>query len=111
MLFKRLKSFITSALPFLVHTTAEPKHRSKYFIAVKKNDSNALDTLDTFVPFLPPRDRLYADPMLFKHAGTNYVFFEDYDYKKGTIAYVTVGDDMTISNPVEVLELSCHLSF
>ncbi len=91
-----------------------PKKRSKYFIAFKKNDGLLNETvaaLDKFVPFIAPLERFYADPMLFKHAGVNYVFFEDYDYKKGVIAYSTIGSDMSISKPVLSLELDCHLSF
>lgn len=105
---KKLYIFI---LFFALSTHPSQERRSKYFIALQKNDHNVLDTLDKFVPFLPPVNMLYADPMLFKHNGINYLFFEEFDYKKGTIAYVTVDNDMLISKPVRVLELDQHLSF
>lgn len=107
------KKFIIFILCFVLSINSEER-RSKYFIALKKNQDNILNTLNTldqFVSFLPPKNMLYADPMLFKHNGTNYLFFEEFDYKKGTIAYVTVGDDLQLSNPVQVLEFNHHLSF
>ncbi len=92
---------------------AQETRRSKYFIALKKNEGVeiVLNTLDTFTAFLPPQNMLYADPMIFKHHGVNYLFFEEFDYKKGTIAYVTVKHDLQLSEPVRVIEMSNHLSF
>lgn len=83
----------------------------KYFIAIKKNEGDVLNTLDVYTPFLPPEGKYYADPMLFKHQGVNYIFFEDYDYQKGVISVVTVDQDMALSSPRTVLELPIHLSF
>jgi hypothetical protein len=85
--------------------------RSKYFIAVKKNDGKVLNTLEDYIPFLPGREHFYADPMLFKHQGMNYIFFEDYDYRKGVIRWSTISQDGAISAPELALELPIHLSF
>jgi hypothetical protein len=82
--------------------------RSKYFIAIKKNDGTPLSE---FIPLLPPKDKFYADPFLFKHEGVNYVFFEDYDYKKGVVSYAVIGENGAISKPKLALELPIHLSF
>lgn len=84
---------------------------SKYFIAIKKNQGEVLDNLHHYKPFLPPEKQLYADPMIFKWNGINYLFFEMYDYKKGIINYVIIDDDLQLSEPITVLNLSCHLSF
>jgi hypothetical protein len=86
-------------------------NREKYFIAIKKNEGDVLNTLDSYDSFLPPKNRFYADPMLFKHQGVNYVFFEDFNYEKGVISYITVGQDMAVSKANKVLDLPCHLSF
>jgi len=93
----------------LVHLEAET--RSKYFIAIKKNEGDVLHTLDDFIPFLPKKQHLYADPMLFKHQGINYIFFEDYDYHKGIILYTILSEEGNISPPKAALELPIHLSF
>lgn len=85
--------------------------RSKYFIALKKNEEAVLDTLEQYTPLLPPPHRLYADPMLFKYQGLNYLFFEDYDYQKGVIVCATIDNELRISRPIKVLELDEHLSF
>ena len=82
-----------------------------YFIAVKKNEGDVLSALDSYHPFFPPKGRYYADPCLFEHEGVHYLFFEDYDYKKGVISYVTIGEGMELSKPQVALELPIHLSF
>lgn len=92
-------------------STAEDVKRPKYFIAIKKNEGNVLTTLETYTPLLPPRNKFYADPMLFKHKKINYVFFEDYDYQKGIISYITIDENASISKVNKALELSTHLSF
>lgn len=82
---------------------------SHYFIAIKQNEGDVLNTLETFTPFVAPEDRFYADPFLFKHEGINYLFFENYNGKKGVISYVTL--DGAITEPQLALELPIHLSF
>jgi hypothetical protein len=84
---------------------------SKYFIAIKKNQGEVLNTLNDYISFLPPQRQLYADPMIFKWKGVNYLFFETYDYKKGIIDYVTVDEDLHLSEPETILNFDCHLSF
>ena len=37
------------------------------------------------------------------------MFFEDYDYNKGVIAYCIINDDLTVTEPVVVLEQPYHL--
>jgi hypothetical protein len=104
------KFIIFSCLLISFAAIAENK-RSKYFIAVKKNEPNALSSLHEHAPFIAPRNRFYADPMLFKHKDINYIFFEDYDYNKGVISYTTVDQALSFSTPRKVLELPIHLSF
>lgn len=84
---------------------------NKWFLAVKKNDNGFYSSLNDYTPIFPPDGKFYADPMLFKYNGTNYVFFEDYDYKKGVISFITVDRDLNVSAPIKILELDTHLSF
>lgn len=60
---------------------------------------------------MPPSDKFYADPILFKYQGINYIFFEDYDYRKGVISYITVNQNLKMTEPRKILELPIHLSF
>jgi hypothetical protein len=83
----------------------------KYFIAIKRNEGDVLNHLSTYIPLLPPQGKFYADPMLFKYRGVNYLFFEDYDYRKGVISYVEIDREGQISSPRKALELPIHLSF
>jgi hypothetical protein len=84
--------------------------KDRWFIGIKKND-HTFKNLNEYTPLFPPPGRSYADPMLIKYQGTNYIFFEDFDYKKGVIAYVTVDKDLYVSKPKKALEISTHLSF
>lgn len=83
----------------------------KWFIAFKKNSGDPLSHLELYTPLFPPEGKFYADPMLFKYKGINYIFFEDYDYKKGVISCVTVDKELYISEPIKIIELETHLSF
>ncbi len=84
--------------------------RNKWFIAIKKNNGDLFDT-SSFIKIESPKGKYYADPFIVKHDDVNYLFFEDYDYKKGVIAYSIVNDDLTVTEPVVALERSYHLSF
>lgn len=81
----------------------------KYFIAIKKNEGDVLDHLSSYTPLHPPPRKFYADPMLFKYEGINYLFFEDFDYRKGVISYVLLNGQ--IFSPRKALELPIHISF
>ena len=82
--------------------------QSNYFVAIKKNDGTSLET---YFPFVAPEGKYYADPFLFKFEGVNYLFFEDYDYKKGVISYAVLDQNGIPSQPQLALALPVHLSF
>jgi len=84
--------------------------RNKWFIAIKENKGDIFDT-SSFMKIESPKGKYYADPFIVKHENVNYLFFEDYDYKKGVISYSTINKDLTITPPTIVLEESFHLSF
>lgn len=58
-----------------------------------------------------PENYYYADPHLFKFCSRTYLFFEEYDYKKGVISCIVIDKDLNMSKPVKVLERPYHLSF
>ncbi len=78
----------------------------KYYIALKKNDGTPLEQ---YKAFLPPLGKFYADPMLFKYKEGSFLFFEDYDYKKGGISCVKMQESPL--KAVKALDLPVHLSF
>ena len=84
--------------------------KNKWFIAIKENNGDIFDT-SSFTHIQSPIGKYYADPFLFKHNNINYLFFEDYDYKKGVISYSIINKDLTITTPTVVLEENFHLSF
>lgn len=54
-----------------------------------------------------------ADPFLFKHNGTTYLFYECYDRnkEKGCIAYRIVNADLTVSEARVIINEKYHMSF
>lgn len=107
-----MKKVVIFLLCLALHSAASAQAINRWFIAIKKNNgASPYESLQNYTPIFPPNGKFYADPMLFKHEGINYLFFEDYDYTKGVISCVTVDEDLNISTPVTVLELNTHLSF
>jgi len=84
--------------------------KNKWFIAIKKKSDDLFD-LSSFAEIQSPRGRYYADPFVVKYDGVNYLFYEDYDYKKGVISYSIINEDLTITKPILALEEPFHLSF
>ena len=84
----------------------DENQRNQYDIelnkTIEKND---------YIEIRAPENRYYADPHLFKFCSRTYLFFEDYDYKKGVISCIIIDKDMKITRPIRVLERPYHLSF
>jgi hypothetical protein len=57
--------------------------------------------------------RYFADPFVFVHRGTTYVFCEEFPYATGVgiISVFTVTPDGTMSAPRPVVQAPCHLSY
>jgi hypothetical protein len=62
---------------------------------------------------LPPADRFYGDPFLFKKDGRTYLLFEEYPYPtaKGVISYVEIDENGRWNQPQLALERPYHLSY
>jgi len=66
---------------------------------------------NNYIKIISPENRYYADPHLFKFGSKKYLFFENYDYKKGVISCIVIDKDLKVTKPVTVLERPYHLSF
>jgi hypothetical protein len=62
---------------------------------------------------IPPADRFYADPFIYRQGDKTYVFFEDFRFNtaKGLISYFEIGPDGKYTEPEVVLERDYHLSY
>lgn len=90
-----MKAIAIFFLSLILHGTMEGQAINRWFLAIKKNEgASPFEALSNYIPIFPPDGKFYADPMLFKHDGTNYLFFEDYDYRKGVISFVTIDEDL-----------------
>jgi hypothetical protein len=61
----------------------------------------------------PPAGRFYADPVLFRHDGRRFIFFEDYDWsrRRAVICYVEIEAGGRHRSPGVALSADCHLSY
>lgn len=66
-----------------------------------------------FIDFVPPIDKIWADPFVARDDGLLWVFFEEDSIKspKGRIVCVSIDASGYCSEPVVVLEDSSHLSY
>ncbi|MBR9999188.1 MAG: hypothetical protein KFF73_09465 [Cyclobacteriaceae bacterium] len=66
-----------------------------------------------FVKILPPQDRFYADPFIYKKGEDYYIFMEELIFKqnKGFISVLKIDKNGNYKEPVKVLETDYHLSY
>jgi hypothetical protein len=76
-----------------------------WFIAIKKRGGDIFN-LNNLAILRPPPGRFWADPFL----ADKYLFFEDSDYRKGTIGVGEL-DGVTLKDVHPVLDEPEHLSF
>jgi hypothetical protein len=85
----------------------------QWILLIAKGVQNESASWNNFTPLMPPSDRLWADPFVWKHEGNYYIFCEErlYSSNRGHIACLTLDNQMNpIANSV-VLERPYHLSY
>jgi len=83
--------------------------QNKWFISIKRRGRDIFD-LSGLKRWKTPNANYEADPFLIKEGGKNYLFYEDYDRRKGVISYSTI-EGLKVSPPTIVLETHYHLSY
>lgn len=59
-----------------------------------------------------PFGQFYADPFSVKEGDLHYIFFELFDYKKGSLAYFTVDKNLNHSEPKPIqIDINPHTSY
>lgn len=68
---------------------------------------------DHFKPLMPPSDRIWADPFVWKHENGYYIFYEErlYSSDRGHIACITLNGELKPVSNCRVLERPYHLSY
>jgi len=66
-----------------------------------------------FKRLLPPKDRFWADPFIFRKNNKSYIFIEEllYAENRGKISVIEMDDNANYLNPEVVLETDYHLSY
>ncbi len=98
-----------------IDLTEGEKLHGKWFIMYKKIDDNFDPkniNFDNLNYIHAPSNHFYADPFCIKHNDLYYIFLETFDYKKGTLAYFTIDEDMKASEIKDITGIpSPHLSY
>ena len=86
----------------------------QWFLAIRRRTTaHSFDDATGYKLIMPPSDRFYADPFLFKKDGKTFLFLEDLRYSEGRalISYCELSPDGTPGPVVEVLRRPYHLSY
>ena len=85
----------------------------QWFLLLAQNNTDKEPSWKDFTRFIPPPDRIWADPFIWVHGDKYYVFFEEQptDTKPGHICCMTLDDDLKILANEIVLKRSYHLSY
>lgn len=101
-IFDTILGSIDKAYKILMDEEKRKQYDIELNKTIEKND---------YIEITSPENYYYADPHLFKFCSRTYLFFEEYDYKKGVISCIIIDKDLNMSKPVKVLERPYHLSF
>ena len=82
---------------------------NRWFIAIKERGENIKD-LTGLTILNAPEGHYWADPFLAEDGNKTYLFFEDYDYKKGRLAVGEL-DGLQLKNVRTILDEPHHMSF
>jgi hypothetical protein len=111
----QMAGFLTYwTLRILRHEIEKFIFREQWSIVLQpKDDKPQLNLRQNCIVIRPPRECLYADPFLMEKDGSNYVFFEDYNFvsQKGVISCCEVDAHGNYNEPRVVLECEYHLSY
>ena len=69
--------------------------------------------IDNCKKIFPPEDRFWADPFIVDYAGQNFLFVEEFIYKKhkGHISVIELDQSGGVRKHYPILETDYHLSY
>jgi hypothetical protein len=88
--------------------------RDHWFIAYERGVHRAIaGNRDSMITVSPPKGKYWADPMVVKKGGTNYVFLEELDYRshRGRIVVVEIDASGVRGEAQVAIEADHHLSY
>lgn len=101
--FRRIRNIIRSFFYF-----------DQWALLFSLDDTSFLsENFNDFKKILPPKDRFWADPHIYKKDNIYYIFIEELIYKenKGFISVIEMDEKGNYKQPVKILEKDYHLSF
>jgi hypothetical protein len=93
----------------------EAARQYQWFLGLRPRPADRLPQDDSrpWRPVIPPPDRSYADPFVFRHAEHTYVFFEEFIHRTrlGRLAVGRLGPDGALCDVEPVLPCPHHTSY
>ena len=85
----------------------------QWILLISSNTSNNPPSWRQFKPLLPPTDRFWADPFIWRQNDDYFIFYEELPYatNRGVISCITLDKGMNIVDNCVVLERPYHLSY
>lgn len=101
--FKKIRQLIQSRFYF---------NQWALLYKITPEDKPELD-MTKYNRIVPPADRFWADPFLYKKNGKYYVFIEELIYKRklGTLAVMEIDEKGNYTTPTTILSKPYHLSY
>ena len=86
---------------------------TQWILLIAKDIPDRHPYWDNFTRILPPLDRVWADPFVWIHQDSLYVFFEEqpFDTRRGRISCLKFDHNLNIISNEVVLERPYHLSY
>jgi len=88
-------------------------YNEQWVTLISRSASHEKPAWDDFKMLLPPPDRDWADPFLWKHQGKYYIFVEEkyFTAQHGHISCITLNDQLNMETIQVVLQRPYHLSY
>ncbi|MEN3324123.1 hypothetical protein VP395_10315 [Mariniflexile soesokkakense] len=87
---------------------------NQWIIMYQFNDSSNLKfSFKDFKKIIPPKDRIWADPFVFKKNNEFYIFVEEllFSENKGFISYFKIDKNGNYTQPKKIIENDFHMSY
>ncbi len=84
----------------------------QWFLLVDTNNLSS-HPFDHYLPIMPPKDRFWADPHIIHKDGVDYIFVEEYFFKKkkAAISFIKFDKDGNHNSASPIIEKDYHLSY
>lgn len=109
-----VKGFSKYFLKWIYKKIVDLLYRKQWIILYRFNSDNAISSsFFNYTKITPPKDRIWADPFIWKNNNQYYIFMEEmlYSENKGKISVMQLGENRNFTKPQVIIEEDYHLSY